>query len=157
VSLADARPHVQRAVLLVQREVAERLAAPPGSRVYGLLSVLVQRHLEARTARVVSPGAFLPPPKVHSAVVVLTARAAALDGDADAALVAAARAAFQARRKTLRAGLANALRAPPAEVEAALVAAGIDPAARAETLGVDAFARLGASLSARGLFTRAGG
>lgn len=154
VSLADARPHVGRAVLLVQKEVALRLSAPPGSKVYGLLSVLVQRHVEARTARAVSPGAFLPPPKVHSAVVVLTARPGGRDPALDAALVATARAAFHSRRKTLRAGLAGALRAAPALVESALVEAGVDPSTRAETLDVAAFERLGASLSRFGLLPR---
>jgi 16S rRNA (adenine1518-N6/adenine1519-N6)-dimethyltransferase len=156
VSLADARPHVGRAVLLVQKEVAERLSAPPGSKVYGLLSVLVQRHVEARTARGVSPAAFLPRPKVHSAVVVLAARPGARDAALDAALVSAARAAFQARRKTLRAGLAGALRVAPALVEAALLEAGLDPSARAETLEVGEFERLGASLAARGLLASSG-
>jgi 16S rRNA (adenine1518-N6/adenine1519-N6)-dimethyltransferase len=151
VDLADARPHVARGVLLLQREVAERLTTEPGSRVYGLLSVLVQRNLSVRIARGVPPGAFLPRPKVHSAVVVLEARAGTREPVLDAALTATARAAFRARRKTLRAGLALALEVPAAKVEPALLEAGIAPEARAETLGVDELERLGAALARRGL------
>ena len=149
VALAGARPVVRQAAFLVQREVAERLASPPGCRAYGLLTVLVQRSFEVRIVRQVPPGAFLPPPKVHSAVVRLEARAAV--GASDAALVAAARAAFHARRKTLKNAVAGALAASPAAVEAAVLAAGLDPVARAETLAVADFGRLGDALVRAGL------
>lgn len=151
VSLADAGPAVRQAVLLVQREVADRLAAPAGSRTYGLLSVLVQRTFSVERVFVVPPGAFHPAPKVYSAVVRLRQRPTGRDAATDAALVAAARAGFSARRKTLRNALSGGLKAEPAEVEAALLAAGIAPSARAETLTLADFARLGSALVAQGV------
>jgi 16S rRNA (adenine1518-N6/adenine1519-N6)-dimethyltransferase len=151
VSLAEARAQLSRAVLLVQREVAERLTAAPGSRTYGLLSVLVQRQLAAGLKRVVPPSAFLPRPKVHSAIVVLVPAALTRDALEDEALVAVARVAFQARRKTLRAAFSLAWRGASAALAQAFARAGVDPMARAESLSVDDFARLGAALVAAGL------
>ena len=152
VSLAEVGAPVGRAVLLVQREVAERLTAAPGSRIYGLLSVLVQRRFTARLARHVSPAAFLPRPKVDSAVVVLDVHAGPECGrEADAALVEVARAAFHSRRKMLRSGLAAALAVTAAALEPAFTEARVSPTARAEELAVDDFTRLGAALAARGL------
>ncbi len=151
VSLADAEEHVASAVVMVQREVAERLSAAPGSRSYGLLSVLVQRAFMARLVRLVPPAAFHPRPKVVSAVVALTRKAEPLSMEQRLQVAAAARAGFSARRKTLRNALAGGLGAPTAAVEEALGAAGLDAKARAETLSVAEFARLGAALAARGL------
>lgn len=152
VSLADAVPFIARAVLLVQKEVAERLVAPPGSKTYGLLSVLVQRSFHARAVRHVPPSAFHPRPKVDSMVVSLER----LSGDKmpwlqkdpamDAALVRVARAAFSSRRKTLRNALSAGLQRSPAEVEQIVRSCGIDPNCRAETLSVASFATLGAAL-----------
>jgi 16S rRNA (adenine1518-N6/adenine1519-N6)-dimethyltransferase len=130
------------ATLMLQREVADRLVADPGTKDYGVLTVLV-RH-SASVARVLSlpPGAFRPPPKVHSAVVVL--RFHLPDPPVrDAAIFAAVvQAAFNRRRKTL----ANALDAyrdgPPVPPAIALERAGIDGRRRAETLSVAEFARL---------------
>lgn len=155
VSLADAHPHVARAVLLVQREVAERLAAEPGSRTYGLLTVLVQRSFRVLILRSVPPGAFYPPPKIHSAVVVLQAHPERPVGTSDAQLVAAARAAFSARRKTLRNALAGGLGLTAPQLEPVFAEAGIDPGTRAETLGLAHFARLAAALAAHGLLPAA--
>lgn len=150
VNLADAAGCVAKAVVMVQKEVADRMCAAPGTRTYGLLSVLVQRRLQPRLVRVVAPGAFLPPPKVRSAVVSLVPRADAVAPEADRRLVAAARAAFSQRRKTLRNAVAGALGQPGQAVEAALAAGGIDPQARAETLALADFARLGDVLAAEG-------
>src|SRR5512144_2502214 len=68
-SLIDQAPHVARGVFLLQREVAERLAAPAGDREGGVASILLQREADVSIERLVPPGAFLPPPKVHSAVL----------------------------------------------------------------------------------------
>lgn len=146
VELADAQPHVARAVLMVQREVAERLEATPGGRDYGLLTVLVQRAFWVGRVRDVPPGAFHPPPKVHSAVIELELRKDLRSRERDARLVLTARAAFSQRRKMLRNSIAMALDRDSREVEAALRRAGIDPGLRAEKLGIDELERLGEAL-----------
>ncbi len=151
VSLADAWPNVERAVVLLQREVAERLTAPPDSRTYGLLSVLVGRSFSAHIARHVPPAAFHPRPKVHSALVVLDLVQRERDAAADQALVATARASFHSRRKTLRNSLSSGLAAEPAVVEQAILAAGLSPQARAETLSLADFDRLSVAVKERGL------
>ncbi len=153
VTLADAAASVRRVVVLVQEEVADRLCAPAGSRAYGLLSVLVQRSLAPEPLWRVPPTAFLPRPKVVSRVVRLESRGAARTERADAVLVQAARAAFSARRKTLRNALKGALGVEAAATEAAIEAAGLSPQARAETLSVADFARLGKVLEAAGLLS----
>jgi 16S rRNA (adenine1518-N6/adenine1519-N6)-dimethyltransferase len=144
------RQRVPRAVLMLQLEMAERLTARPGSKIYGVASVLVQAFAQVRIAFRVSRRSFLPPPDVDSALVDVrwsaTPRADIGDPDIFRAVV---RAAFGQRRKMLR----NALR-PLVEArglgagasEALLSAAGIDPAARAETLDLAAFARLARAL-----------
>jgi 16S rRNA (adenine1518-N6/adenine1519-N6)-dimethyltransferase len=155
VNLAAAGQSVQSAVVMVQREVAQRLVAGPPGRDYGLLSVLVQRRFTATILREVPPGAFHPPPKVHSAIVRLVGVPAVYPEADDVAVVATARAAFCARRKTLRNALLRAPQLPGLDAVAAvaaLQAADIDPGARAETLDLQAFRRLAASLRAGGHF-----
>jgi 16S rRNA (adenine1518-N6/adenine1519-N6)-dimethyltransferase len=140
--LLDQREAVRRAVLLLQREVAERIAAPPGGRDYGLLSVLLQHVADAELALSVPRHAFTPPPEVESAALVLEflekPRAEVLDEARFRTLV---KAAFSQRRKTLR----NSLKAMPGAREA-LEKAGIDPQRRAETLTVAEFASIERSL-----------
>ena len=128
---------------MLQREVAERLAAAPGSRDYGRLTVMVQYWCEVRALFRIGPGAFRPPPKVESALVRLLPRRPPLPLAADtAALESVVRAAFGQRRKQL----ANALRGL---LTAATIAdCGIDPGTRAETLAVADFVRLAAALAA---------
>ncbi len=150
-SLLDQLEHVSRAVFLLQREVAERLAAPPGSRDWGIASVLLQREADVSVERIVPPGAFVPPPNVDSAVLCAIFR----PPGPELALADAARfrrlvkAGFAQRRKTL----ANALRAgrvvPDDALPAALEKAGIDPARRGETLTVEEWAALDRALGAR--------
>lgn len=142
VSLADAQPHVARAVLMVQREVAERVVADPDSRTYGLLSVLVQRAFTGHIAFEVPPGAFHPPPKVTSAVVSLRLKEQRLSPELDAKLVTIARAGFSARRKTLKNALGGALKLSSVEADALLARAGIDANRRAETLSLDEMATI---------------
>lgn len=122
---------------MLQREVVERMAAAPGSKVYGRLSVMLQLACRVEPLLRVPPGAFRPPPKVESALVRLTPRAPAERTFDDPVLLArVVKAAFGQRRKTL----ANALRdeASAAQIEAA----GIDPRTRAEQLAPNAFVRL---------------
>lgn len=142
--LWEARAALDLAVLMLQREVAERLTARPGGKAYGLLSVLWQVWADVELAFAVPPGAFRPPPAVESAVVRATfrrePRVPVGDGQAFARVV---RAGFAQRRKTL----ANALRAGfpalgAAGIAARLAAAGVDGRRRAETLDFHEFARL---------------
>jgi 16S rRNA (adenine1518-N6/adenine1519-N6)-dimethyltransferase len=134
--LLDHRAALRRAVLLLQREVAERVAAPPGGRDYGVLSVLVQHVADARIGLQVDRHAFTPPPEVESSVLVLdflpSARAHVRDERRFRALV---KTAFSQRRKTLW----NALKAMPG-ARVALERAGIDPQRRGETLSGAEFA-----------------
>lgn len=151
VSLAEAGPAIEHAVLLVQKEVAERLVAGPPGRTYGLLSVLVQRRFVARIVRHVPPGAFYPRPNVDSTVVALRTRTPqetlCANAAEEAAMVQAARAAFAARRKTLRNSVAVALDHKASVIGEAIAAAGLDPLCRAETLPLSAFVVLGRALS----------
>lgn len=124
---------------MLQKEVVERMAATPGSKVYGRLSVMLQAYCTVVPLFTVPPGAFRPAPKVDSAVVRLVPRpsgsAGIRDHDRFAAVV---RAAFGQRRKTLRNALSGTVEAD------AIVAAGLDPGARAEQLSVADFVRLAA-------------
>jgi 16S rRNA (adenine1518-N6/adenine1519-N6)-dimethyltransferase len=142
--LLDQRSVIRRAVLLLQREVAERVAAPPGGRDYGLLSVLVQHVADARIGLKVDRHAFTPPPDVESSALVLDflpqVRAEVRDERRFRSLV---KAAFAHRRKTLW----NALKSMPGAREA-LERAGIDPQRRGETLSVEEFAAVERQLPA---------
>lgn len=135
--------HIARAVVMVQREVADRLVAAPSSESYGALSVFVQAAFAVERAIVVSPGSFAPPPKVGSAVVVLVPQARAEETPMFREVV---QKAFGARRKKLR----NAWRAlaEPEALEAAATGAGIDLGARGETLSVEQFASMAKRLEA---------
>ena len=134
--LLDQRSVVRRAVLLLQREVAERVAAPPGGRDYGVLSVLLQLVADARIGLRIGRHAFTPPPEVESSALVLdflpSPRAEVRDERRFRALV---KTAFAQRRKTLW----NALKPMPGGRDA-LERAGIDPQRRGETLSVAEFA-----------------
>ena len=133
------RPRV--AVVMVQREVAQRMCARPGG--MSLLSVAVQLYGRPRIVRWVRPGAFVPPPKVTSAVVHIEVydRPAEAVGDAEG-FFSVVRAGFSAPRKQLRNALAQGLEVPPAGAEELLTRAGIDPKRRAETLSLAEWARL---------------
>jgi 16S rRNA (adenine1518-N6/adenine1519-N6)-dimethyltransferase len=147
-SLLDQAPHVARAVFLLQREVAERLAAPAGDRESGVLSVLLQREAEVSIERIVPPGAFLPPPKVQSAVLLARFRPPP-DAVTDAARFRKlVKAGFAQRRKTLGKALGAAGLAPPEALAGALAAAGIDPRRRGETLTLSEWAALERALPA---------
>lgn len=137
----DAAEHIVDMHFMLQKEVVDRMAAGPGSKTFGRLSVMLQARCEVTPLFDVAPGAFRPPPKVDSAVVRLVPKPVEAIGIADPARFAhVVKAAFAQRRKTLRntlAGLADA---------GALAAAGIDPGARAEQLAVKDFVALANSL-----------
>jgi 16S rRNA (adenine1518-N6/adenine1519-N6)-dimethyltransferase len=136
--LADL-PSMTRGLVMVQAEVADRMAAGPGSRVYGVPSVKIAWYAAARRVATVPRTVFWPVPNVDSALVLLTRRETP---DAEkAAVFAVVDAAFAQRRKTLRAALAG-WAGSAARAEELLRGAGIDPAARGEQLAVDDFARL---------------
>ncbi|HEY1650108.1 MAG TPA: 16S rRNA (adenine(1518)-N(6)/adenine(1519)-N(6))-dimethyltransferase RsmA [Terracidiphilus sp.] len=142
LKLAASHAALEVAVLMVQREVADRVTALPGSRDYGLLSVTVQMYGAVERLFTLSPESFSPPPEVHSTVFRwrFAPRFAELEVP-EGSFLAFVRQAFAQKRKTL----ANNLRAagiPPAAAAAALEQAGIDPRARAETLPLEAFAAL---------------
>ena len=128
--------------LMFQKEVAERLAAAPGSRAYGRLSVIVQWLCDVRCLFDVPSRAFVPQPKVTSTVVRLTPRPAPLAPAAFADLERVTAAAFGQRRKMLRSALKTIAEDPVAVLEQA----GIDPTARAETLDVETFCTLARAL-----------
>jgi len=130
-------PWYDALVLMFQREVAERIVAVPGGKSYGRLSVLAGWRCEAKIMFEVAPSAFVPRPKVTSAVVRLIPRAAPLPCDAHA-LQRVTEAAFGQRRKMLRQSLKTLRRDPLALLEAA----GIAPTARAEEIPVEGFVAL---------------
>jgi 16S rRNA (adenine1518-N6/adenine1519-N6)-dimethyltransferase len=137
--LLEKLPSLRTGLVMVQAEVADRLAAPPGSRTYGVPSVKAAWYAEVTKAGSVGRNVFWPAPNVDSGLVAFRRREPPA-GDREA-VFAVIDAAFAQRRKTLRAALAGWAGSAPA-AEARLRAAGIDPSARGETLTVDEFARL---------------
>ncbi|MFQ5899445.1 MAG: 16S rRNA (adenine(1518)-N(6)/adenine(1519)-N(6))-dimethyltransferase RsmA [Candidatus Methylomirabilia bacterium] len=141
--LLEARGAISEMVLMLQREVAERVAAPPGSKRYGALSLLCQLHCDIHLAFIVPPGAFRPPPRVDSAVVKLAALPASRLPLADEAVFRrVVKAAFSHRRKSLANALAGGLHLSVETSRGWLTAAGINPMRRAESLSLEEFARL---------------
>ena len=146
----DARAVVRCAVVMIQKEMAERIVASPGTKAYGALGVMIRTYADVSMVARVSAGSFVPAPRVDSAVIKLVPlpggapRVPIADGDHYSRVV---HAAFGQRRKTLR----NALRAVWAdpEVDAALAASAIDGVRRGETLDIAELARLAAALPVR--------
>ena len=137
-------PFWETLTLMFQREVAERIVAQPGSKAYGRLAVLAQWRADARSAMSLPPEAFTPAPKVSSAVVHLSALPAprfAADPDVLSRVVAAA---FNQRRKMLRA----ALKGVAPDIEDHLRAAGLKPTDRAEQVPIEGFCALARALAA---------
>lgn len=144
----DQREVVRRVVFLLQKEVTERIAAAPGGKEYGVLSVLLQMHAEVDVPHRVPARAFTPPPEVESAVIRFRMRERPLADPGDETLFRRlVKAAFSQRRKTLENALRAGRIAEPEELARAMEAAGIDPRQRAETLSVEEFARLSRFLS----------
>ncbi len=130
-------PWYDSLTLMLQKEVVERMVAAPGSKTYGRLSVLSQWRSTARLLFDVAASAFVPPPKVTSAIVHVTPMPAPADLE-PGLMERVTAAAFGQRRKMLR----SSLKALGPEPEALLARAGLDPTARAETLDIDDFCRL---------------
>jgi 16S rRNA (adenine1518-N6/adenine1519-N6)-dimethyltransferase len=148
VSLLEQPLGFSTMVCTLQREVAERMAARPGGKAYGPLSVAVQFRAEVAVVGRVPAGAFFPPPDVESAVVRLDARSRpACPVEDAAAFFRVVRAAFGQRRKTLRNALAGGLHLAEASAEAACGRAQIDPRRRGETLTLAEFAALADALA----------
>jgi len=141
--LLAALPALRRGLVMVQAEVAERLCAGPGSRVYGAPSVKLAWFAAARPAGPVPRTVFWPVPNVDSRLVAFTRRDPPATTAGREEVFAVVDAAFRQRRKTLRAALAGWAGSAP-EAERLLRAAAIDPRARGESLGVAEFARLAA-------------
>jgi 16S rRNA (adenine1518-N6/adenine1519-N6)-dimethyltransferase len=138
----ESRRRIADATLMLQREVADRIVAKPGTAEFGVLSVLVQWGADVTRVLAIPPGAFRPPPDVRSALLRLTFRPPPFELKDDALFERMVRSMFTQRRKTL----ANALGPFAGEIGAlparALAAAGIDPRRRPETLEVIEIARL---------------
>ncbi|HEY5378423.1 MAG TPA: 16S rRNA (adenine(1518)-N(6)/adenine(1519)-N(6))-dimethyltransferase RsmA [Pseudolabrys sp.] len=138
-------PWFDIAVLMFQREVAERIVAKPGSKTYGRLSVLANWRCETKIMFDVAPSAFVPPPKVTSSLVRFIPRAVPLACDAQA-LQRLTEAAFGQRRKMLR----QSLKSLGGDTGALLDQAGITPTARAEEIDVAGFVALARAFSTAG-------
>jgi len=134
--------------LMLQKEVAARIAAKPRSKAYGRLSVVCQWLCETKTLFDVPARAFVPPPKVTSTVLQLTPRPEPLAPADPKRLEAVTAAAFGQRRKMLRSALKSIAAAQGAEAETLLMEAGISPRARAEELNVAQFCALARALAA---------
>ena len=142
-ALVESGAVIDEMTLMLQKEVADRVAAPPGSKTYGALSVLTQAAAAVRLAFPVPPGAFSPPPQVDSAVLHLRPhREPPVPLPDPRRFAAVVRAAFGQRRKSLANALAAGLAVPAETARDRCQAAGIDPGRRAETLSLAEFAHL---------------
>ena len=146
-SIVEAGDAVARAVVMVQREFAERVVAVPGSKIYGRLSVMVQQRAAVRLLFQVPPGAFFPRPRVTSAVLSLSRRPTLLAEVRDEALFSrVVKEAFSTRRKMLRRSLGDTFGDEVAA--AAFGSSGVDGTRRPEELSIGDFARLTDALGA---------
>lgn len=144
-------PRASRIVLLVQREVADRIVSAPGTKEYGALSVNVQAVADAKIAFRVAPGSFKPPPKVESAVVVIDPRATPVVApEHESSYRRFVQDAFGMRRKQMRRVIRSIASLDAETADAVLGRASIDPASRPETLSPTDFERLRAALFSRG-------
>ncbi|MFY1659529.1 16S rRNA (adenine(1518)-N(6)/adenine(1519)-N(6))-dimethyltransferase RsmA [Micromonospora sp. WMMD1274] len=137
-------PTLRHGLVMVQKEVADRLVAGPGSKVYGIPSVKLAWYARSRAAGKVPPNVFWPVPNVDSGLVAFTRREPPRPDVPRKAVFAVIDAAFAQRRKTLRAALAGWAGGAD-RAAAALTAAGVDPGARGESLTVEQFAAIAAS------------
>ncbi|GGR63877.1 ribosomal RNA small subunit methyltransferase A [Micromonospora fulviviridis] len=137
-------PTLRHGLVMVQKEVADRLVAGPGSKVYGIPSVKLAWYARSRAAGKVPPNVFWPVPNVDSGLVAFTRREPPRADVPREAVFAVVDAAFAQRRKTLRAALAGWAGGAD-RAAAALTAAGVDPGARGESLTVEQFAAIAAS------------
>ena len=142
-SLIAARDNLVSMTLTIQKEVAQRIVANPGTKDYGVLSLAVQYHADPEIKFIIPAGAFRPVPKVDSAVIHMHIRKTPKVIVADEALLfKIIRAGFSQRRKTL----SNALKPLMPDIKDVLIDTGIDPGRRGETLSMDEFAILAAHI-----------
>ncbi|MGB0099543.1 MAG: 16S rRNA (adenine(1518)-N(6)/adenine(1519)-N(6))-dimethyltransferase RsmA [Nocardioides sp.] len=139
-------PSLERGLVMVQAEVADRLAARPGSKVYGVPSVKAAWFADVRRAGAIGRNVFWPAPNVDSGLVAWTRREPPATSASRQQVFAVVDAAFAHRRKALRGTLRSL--APGEVVDAALAGAGVDPLARGESLAVDDFVRIAEGLAA---------
>ena len=144
LSFLEAFPTLRRALVMVQLEVAERLAAPPGSKTYGIPSLKAAWYAEVRLTGTVSRTVFWPAPNVDSGLVTLIRRQPPRTPASRKEVFACIDAAFAQRRKTLRAALAG-WAGSAAHAETTLRAAGVDPRTRGEQLDIGTFAAIAAA------------
>lgn len=147
--MTEARERIEGSIVMVQREVADRLQASPGSRDYGSMSIFVQFHHEVEMVAHVSRNVFLPPPEVSSAVVRLTPRTQPpVEVPNEQVFFEVVHCAFGKRRKTLLNSLSgcHALGLAKEDVARVLEETGIDPSLRAERLSLEDFARIARAL-----------
>jgi 16S rRNA (adenine1518-N6/adenine1519-N6)-dimethyltransferase len=144
LSFLEAFPTLGRALVMVQLEVAERLAAPPGSKTYGIPSLKAAWYAEVKLTGTVSRTVFWPSPNVDSGLVTLTRREPPSTSASRKEVFACIDAAFAQRRKTLRAALAG-WAGSAADAETTLRAAGVDPRTRGEQLDIATFAAIAAA------------
>jgi 16S rRNA (adenine1518-N6/adenine1519-N6)-dimethyltransferase len=139
------------ATLMLQREVAERIEAIPGTKDYGVVSILVGLHADVRRVLTLPPGAFRPPPRVHSAVIRLDFRTPRVRLRDEILFEQMVRSVFTQRRKTLLNALRAFAQSRGADPRQALESAGIDTRRRPETLDLVELARLAEAFGARDL------
>ncbi|MFN3633119.1 MULTISPECIES: 16S rRNA (adenine(1518)-N(6)/adenine(1519)-N(6))-dimethyltransferase RsmA [Exiguobacterium] len=142
--LLESRIKFRSLVMMIQKEVAERIGAKPGTKAYGSLSIAIQYYAEANVSFIVPKSVFMPAPNVDSAVITLKMRPKpAVDVKNEAFFFEIARASFAQRRKTILNNLTNHLgKDKKMEIEQFLGEAGIDSKRRGETLSLEEFARL---------------
>jgi 16S rRNA (adenine1518-N6/adenine1519-N6)-dimethyltransferase len=138
-------PSLERGLVMVQAEVADRLAAAPGSKTYGVPSVKAAWYADVRRAGTIGRNVFWPAPNVDSGLVSWTRREPPVTTASRDEVFAVVDAAFAQRRKTLR-GALRGLAGSADAAERALRAAGVDPVARGEVLDIDAFVRVAEAL-----------
>ncbi|MFC6154189.1 16S rRNA (adenine(1518)-N(6)/adenine(1519)-N(6))-dimethyltransferase RsmA [Nocardioides yefusunii] len=141
-------PSLERGLVMVQSEVADRLAAKPGSKVYGVPSIKAAWYADVRRAGAIGRNIFWPAPNVDSGLVAWTSRPAPDTTATREQVFAVVDAAFAQRRKMLRATLKPLAGGDGERAEAAIVAAGLDPQVRGETLEIDAFVAIAEHLFA---------
>jgi 16S rRNA (adenine1518-N6/adenine1519-N6)-dimethyltransferase len=139
-------PSLERGLVMVQSEVADRLAAPPGSKVYGVPSVKAAWYAHVRRAGAIGRNVFWPAPNVDSGLVAWSRREPPVTSATREQVFAVVDAAFAHRRKALR-GALRTLAGSGEAAEAALTSVGIDPLARGESLSVEQFAQIAERLS----------
>ncbi len=143
MKILEEKYKISKIVVMVQKEVAQRLNSVPGSKDYGAITLAVQYRADTEIAMLVPNTVFMPRPKVDSAVIEFNIlKAPRITVEDEDLLFSVIKASFGQRRKTLLNGLCNNLKLPKQRVKEALENVGIDPGIRGETLGLDQFGRI---------------